>query len=255
MIRVGGYGEVDEQGQGTVVFEFTPEFIDEDPPVDADPANKKSRYLSIAPPVVAAAGAPQSIKVEVVMAKVCAGGANVGRGCEGNSQCPGSTCVNSSAIGDVWWAGPEANIPNSPQANLRGSLLQCSATPANAQAWASTVHLWGQAIVPFATYNVYMCDAAGANCSDPLVMQTGEWGDCVAPYGGGSQPNFSDINEIVFKFRNLGTSLPQPRVDLVGGGNAGNPNIPNQSANFADISAGVDAFRGIAYPYTIPACP
>jgi hypothetical protein len=79
-----------------------------------------------------------------------------------------------------------------------------------------------------------------------------------APFGGLSQPAFGDINEIVFKFRNLGTSLPTPRVDLVGTGNPGAPNasaVGTNTANFADISACVDGFRGVGYAYIVPACP
>jgi hypothetical protein len=219
----------------------------------------KSRYLSVTPSNAAVAGGtPTSIKVTILSARECAGGVNVGRGCETSSQCPASSCVNSTKIGQVWWAGPEGNIPNSPQAVLRGAQLQCSDTPANSQVWTTGVlHLFGQPVVPFAQYGVAHCDENGDNCSPNLLVSTGEWGDCTAPFGGVSQPAFGDINEIVFKFRNLGTSLPMARVDLVGTGNPGQPNTSapgGQTANFADIGACVEGFRGIGYAYTIPAC-
>jgi hypothetical protein len=100
-----------------------------------------------------------------------------------------------------------------------------------------------------------MCDAGGADCSVALLAATGLFGDVVRPFGGVSQPAFGDIDEVVFKFRNLPSSQPMPRADLVGVGNSGNPNSPNQVANFTDIDACVQGFRGLAYPFSVPACP
>jgi hypothetical protein len=216
----------------------------------------KSRYISITPTNAVVAGGNSSIQVEIVSLKECAAGVNAARGCEVDAQCPGSTCINSPRIGDIWWAGVEVSVPNAPQANLRGAPLECTVAPNNGQVWTSgTLHLYGTPIVPFASYNVRMCDAAGGNCSDPLLVATGEWGDAVRPFGGISQPNFGDINEVVFKFRNLSSSLDVARVDLVGIGNPGLPNSANQNANFADIAAAVEGFRGIGYAYSVPVCP
>jgi len=215
----------------------------------------KSRYVSITPCNEAVAGGPPtSIQIEIVSMKQCAGGMNAGRGCETNGQCPGSTCANSPNIGDVWWAGAEQSIANSPNPARRGAPLQCTATP-NAQAWTTGVlHLWGQAVVPGSSYNVRMCDASGSNCSTPLRVDTGKWGDAIAPFGGGSQPSFADISAVVDKFRNLASAPDTPRVDFVGAGSPGQPNTPNQMASFADVSAAVDAFRTYPYPFTVPAC-
>jgi hypothetical protein len=215
----------------------------------------KSRYLSIVVGGSTVAGVTQTIQVEIVALKQCSGGTNNGRGCEVDVQCPGGTCANSPTIGDIWWAGAEESIPNSPHPALTGAGLECTGTP-NAQVWtAGNLYMYGAPVAPAASYNVRICDSAGANCSAPTPFETGEWGDAVAPYGGISQPNFADINEVVFKFRNLASSLDVPRVDLVGVGNPGTPNTPNQNANFADISAAVEGFRGIGYAYSIPACP
>jgi len=117
------------------------------------------------------------------------------------------------------------------------------------------LHLFGQAVVPGSTYNVRMCDASGDDCSNPLLVATAKWGDVVRPFGGGSQPNFGDVNAIVQKFTSLPSAPSMPRADLVGTQPPGTPNTPNQSANFADVSADVAAFSGFAYPYTVPACP
>jgi len=193
----------------------------------------KSRYISVTPTNAAVAGAPTSIQVEIV-----------------------SLPQFPARVGEIWWAGVEQNVPNSPNPSLRGAPLVCSATPTNAQVWTSGVlHLFGTAVVPGSTYHVRMCDAGGSNCSAPLLVATGKWGDVIRGFGGGSQPNFGDINSIVQKFGNLATAPSMPRADLVGVGNPGTPNTPNQVANFADVSNDVAAFGGFPYPFTVPTCP
>jgi len=255
LVRVGGFGgQGGEQGQGSL--EIACSSADYGPPSVGDntcqtagadlgtPCNtngdctaagsacaSKSRYLSITPFNVAFTGG-MAIKVEIL-----------------------SMPQFPSMVGDIYYAGVEQSIPNSPGTPLRGAPLQCTTTP-NFQIWTSGVlHLWGSAIIPGSTYAVSMCDSFG-NCSViPLVVATGKWGDVVRPFGGASQPNFADINSIVQKFSNIASAPITPRVDLVGHGNPGTPNTPNQSANFADISADVSAFSGSGYPYTVPACP
>ena len=135
---------------------------------------------------------------------------------------------------------------------LEGAGLLCEATPSNAQAWPiETLHLFGAPIVPGATYEVRMCDATGATCSDPLTVATSKWGDVVAPFGGEAQPDFGDIGGIVDKFKILASAPDIVRTDLRGqSGRA-----VDATADFADIGADVDAFKGFAYPFTVPACP
>jgi len=158
-------------------------------------------------------------------------------------------------VGEVWWAGPEAEIPDSPNPSLRGSRLRCTFNP-NSQVWTpGTLHLFGSAVVPNATYELRLCDSAGTNCSDPYIVATGRWGDIMKPFGGASQPNFADVSSVVDKFRNLAAAPAMPRSDLLGSGNLGQPNVPNQVASFADVSNDVEAFRGAAFPFTVPACP
>jgi hypothetical protein len=188
----------------------------------------KSRYISLTPqnPIV-----PTSLRVEVVSAP----------------QFPG-------IVGDVWSAGPEQAVPDPPGPSLRGAPLQCPASP-HVQTWTpGCLHLWGTALVPGSTYEVRHCDAAG-NCSAPLRIATGKWGDVVAPFGGATQPNFGDVSAILDKFRGTATAPSTPRTDLVGPGSPGSVNLPNQLINFADVSAGLDAFRGITYPYAAGTCP
>jgi len=114
---------------------------------------------------------------------------------------------------------------------------------------------FGTAIVPGSTYNVRICVVNGTNCSAPLLVATGKWGDVVRAFGGGFQPNFTDIFEVVDKFANSPGAPDIPRVDLVGTGGPGQASTVNRVASFADISADVAAFQGFAYPHTVPACP
>jgi len=200
----------------------------------------KSRYLAITPTNAATAGNTAST-IQVTIASM--------------PQFP-------ARVGETWWAGDEGNVSDPPGGPLRGAQVQCSTDfdcavgHACAQVWnAGTLYLYGTPIVPNAGYEVRMCDAGGGNCSAPLLVATGKWGDVIRGFGGGSQPNFGDVNAIVQKFSNLASAPSMPRADLVGTGNPGQPSIPNQVANFADISNDVSAFSGFPYPFTVPACP
>jgi hypothetical protein len=119
----------------------------------------------------------------------------------------------------------------------------------------STVHVYGDAIVPSGAYEVEgaICDAVSpGSFSSPLGLNTGTWGDVDAPFdSGGSQPNFADVSAAVDTFRGLPGAPIKPQVQL-------QPNVPSPAAavNFQDISLAVDAFRGLPYPFSGPtACP
>jgi len=194
----------------------------------------KSRYVSVTPPAALARGGnPLSIQVTI-----------------------NSMPLDPARVGEVWWAGPSQSLNNAPNPALTGAQLLCEATPSNAEVWpAANLHLFGEPIVPGSSYEVRMCDAAGANCSDPLLIATGLWGDVASPFGGTSQPNFSDINAAVAKFQATVSAPDTPRTDLTGPGSPGTPNVPNQDTDFADINAGVNAFQGGGYPFSVPECP
>ena len=52
-----------------------------------------------------------------------------------------------------------------------------------------------------------------------------------------------------FVFRNLLNAGRVTHADIV-------PHVPDQAANFSDISGGVDAFQGASFPYAGPdTCP
>jgi len=188
----------------------------------------KSRYLTVQPLAVA----PRSIRVTIL----------------DMPQFP-------NRVGHVWWAGPEVNVPNSPNPSLRGARLECVATPYS-QIWTNGyLHLFGTAIVPGSTYEVRMCLPDGTGCSEPHAVATGKWGDVISLFGGGSQPNFADVNAAIAKFGNVASAPNTVRTDLVGPQSPSTPNTPNQATNLADISAGVAAFSGFPFPFTVPACP
>jgi len=201
----------------------------------------KSRYLSVTPNNQAVAGgAPTSIRIRVVSAP----------------QFP-------QIVGHQFYVGPEQSIPNAPNAALRGAPVGCvgAGTP-HSQVWTSGVlHLFGAAIVPsphnggVTTYAISHCDVNGNNCGSELNVAMAKWGDVSRPFGGGSQPNFTDIYDIVAKFAGASFGPSMARADLIGVGNPGQQNTPNQAANFADVSADVAAFTGLGYPYTVPSCP
>jgi hypothetical protein len=193
----------------------------------------KSRYITITPGLDLA-GAPTSIKVTIIAMPMC-----------------------PAMVGTVWSAGPSGPIPNPPAAPLLGARLQ-PGLPIHAEFWPmGPLHLYGPVVVPGSTYAVSMCvGPLGILCSPAWLVDTGKWGDVVRPFGGFSQPNFSDINSVISKFRILLGSPDTPRADLVGSGNPGAPNTPNRGVDFGDISADVSAFRGFPYPYTVSAaCP
>jgi len=195
------------------------------------------RYVGVTPTnPLTAGGAPSTIQVTIA-----------------------SMAQFPSHVGEVWWAGTEGSVNNPPGSALRGAQVQCSTNfdcavgHACAQVWtAGPLYLYGTPIVPNATYEIRMCNAAGGSCSVPLIVGTSIWGNVVAPH---TAANFADISAVVDKFRALATSVAMPRADLVGTGNPGQPSTPNQTANFADVSAAVDAFRTIPYPFTVPECP
>jgi len=213
------------------VYQCTNVVVPPGPPSGGD-GFAKSRYITVTPanPVVAGS-TPTSIQVTVV-----------------------SNPVDPTTVGDVWWAGPEQPLDNAPNPARTGAELVCTTSP-QAQVWTTGfLDLFGAVIVPGAQYEIRHCINSGTLCSDPLLVSTGQWGDVVSPFGGTSQPNFSDINAIVAKFQVSSTAPDIPRVDLAGPGATGVPNTPNAAANFLDISLDVGAFQSAAYPYTAPTC-
>jgi len=205
-----------------------------EPPLPETGGVEKSRYLSFeVPDPVTSGGALQAIRVRF-------------------TQLTGFESFND----EVRWVGPPSAFPESanPPTTFKGASLQCEPYFAD---WTGTglLHVFSAGIVPSSDFAVQMvsdcCPALTEEAcySEVLVGSTGQWGDVVLPFGGGSQPNFTDVSAIVDKFRGVATAVITARADLA-------PNVPDTVANFTDISIDVDAFRGFAYPFGGPQpCP
>ena len=160
--------------------------------------------------------------------------------------------------GQVRWVGPPSTYPDvtTPFGEFIAAELQCEPYY---QDWGHSeyMHVFGSAIVPNSTYEVQIVAEScrpplldESKFSPPVTIVTREWGDVFEPFGGPSQPNFSDITRIVDAFRQAEGAIVKPRAQL-------QPQVLNPAGNvtFADISACVDGFRGFVYPYTVAACP
>jgi hypothetical protein len=148
------------------------------------------------------------------------------------------------------------------------STLQC--TP-HYQDWSTVglLHILGSAVVPSSSYEVRIAAASCQGIEDrctalsaPLTVVTTRWGDVETPYNPPSatvQPDVTDISALVNKFRNATGAPIKARALLAGApGNVFGeitPEVLNVDFGFSHISACVDAFRGVPYPYTIQACP
>lgn len=175
----------------------------------------------------------------------------------------------SSFEGQVRWVGPPSQYVESttnPQPFISAS-LQCEP---HYMDWSTVglVHITGSQVVPSSIYSVDVlldgCDgAAEASFSEPLAVSTTRWGDVFAPFNppdGSVQPDVADIGALVNKFRSAPGAPIKARAMLAGA--PGNPSgeisdtMLSQDLGFSHISACVDAFRGVPYPYSGPvACP
>jgi len=105
------------------------------------------------------------------------------------------------------------------------------------------------------------CSPGGANVSGQLQIRTTRWGDMRSPYNPPDpsvQPDISDVAALVDKFRNAPGSPIKARAILVSG--TSNPwgdmsnGVLQVDLGFSQISACVDAFRGLPYPYKMGKC-
>lgn len=149
-----------------------------------------------------------------------------------------------------------ASVPAS--GTFRSARLQCTPYYHN---WTTEglVHVIGAEIMPSSTYDVQLvpieCAGNESNCagvSAALSITTARHGDVVAPFNPPNQipqPDALDISALVDRFKFLPGAPSKPSAQI-------QPNSPepNQDVSGLEILAGVDAFKGLAYPFHGP-CP
>ena len=181
----------------------------------------------------------------------------------------GAGCMEAG--GCIRWVGPPIEYVESSASGIPfyASQLQCSP---HYQDWSTVglLHITGSAITPSSLYEVNSvaasCDGIESTCTavsaSVLEIATTRWGDVRTPYNPPDpsvQPDISDVSALVDKFRSVAGAPIKARGLLAG--EAGNAfgeitdAVLDVDFSFSHISACVDAFRGVPYPYTVAACP
>ncbi len=253
LIRVGGI----ESDQGTGEFELSNSTSCAIGPTRPEPDGdyNKTRFISLRLPENAL---PEfrSVAIRVTLSSLH----------HVDPPYAGGPSVPFSAFeGQVRWVSPPTQYSEggSNPAIFLASALQC--TP-HYQEWdtISVLHILGSAIVPSSAYDVQTfasaCQDIEEECpmiSDPLRLETTRWGDVSPPFSPPDltdQPDFNDISALVNKFKNAPGAPIKARA-LLAGTNANGEIDPTLDLGFTHISACVDAFKGLPYPYQIAGCP
>lgn len=245
---VGGYGDAWEYGcdapcSETALAAPEPERYSRCPgsPCYAT----KNRYLSFIPPVPLCGETNTALRVTLGPMS-------------GPNDCPGIPDF-SRFNGTVMWVGSE--ILYGDEVLEPTGVYQLQSTP-RFRDWRSVaggvVYVADCNVVPCATYTIDVVSEEGlatGNYSPPLVLGTTPlWGDLV---GVGTTPadgvvDAIDIVAVLDRFKNLPSSPPRSWCDLF-------DNRPFQGSlqniDASDVSAVVDAFRGLAYPFSGPSAP
>ena len=161
------------------------------------------------------------------------------------------------------WVGPPSTYveSSSDSTQFYASTLQCSA---HFRDWSTIdlLHVTGSGIVPSSSYEVQFVAAncnvnSSASYSPSLIIETARWGDVALPFaapGVSGQPDFGDVSAMVNKFKSAPGAPSKVHTKLSSGQPTGELYLATD-VSFESISAAVDAFRGLAYPYTITSCP
>jgi hypothetical protein len=220
----------------------------------------KTRFISFNIPVPATAGGAGETAIRIkltnmhVVVPPYSGGATVAY-----------TAFNGQSV----YAGPPQQFVESSSSGtpFYASFAQCAPYYHD---WSTIglLHVTGPAIVPSSTFTVEhlgaACQGAEGSCSafEPGVeIKTTRWGDVTDPYNPPSatvQPDVADIGALVNKFRSAPGAPIKARSEIAGA--PGNPwgeitaAVLNVDLGFSHISACVDAFRGVPYPYKMGKC-
>lgn len=173
--------------------------------------------------------------------------------------------------GQVLWVGPPllefcenagqalppeagcASAPGLDSRTYRAAVLRCEPHYRYRRS-TDPVHVFGEVIVPGGTYRIQAIERACApdveeNYSVPFPAVTSGWGDvvgncaaspCTPPDGVVNVT--TDVTATLDKYRNLRGAPRKARCDL-------EPALPDHLINIADVTYGVDAFRGFDYPF------
>jgi hypothetical protein len=131
----------------------------------------------------------------------------------------------------------------------------------------SRIFFFGSEVVPCSVYEIDLCTdpADEQTCTgSPLTYITSLNGDCWVPFGTAGQPNFRDINAVVYKYAAIGFDPGDPPGGgppewhaLLTGNVVGDFDVaPNvKKVGFRDVGAVVDSYKFIAYKEVGPCNP
>ena len=223
----------------------------------------RSLVFSVQPPATAGTNSPTAIRVTMT---------NLNNPSPPNATCcpPPDFGVYESATCNPFgemnacarWVGKPGTFlesQNNPAlGGFKAARLQC--TPYYHD-WGAEglLHVVGAEILASSTYEVVhfaaMCVSQEDTCtavSAPLTIRTARFGDVAAPFNPPSptaQPDGNDVLALVNKFKNLPGAPSKSSGQIYG-----NAIELNLDVGGLDVSAAVDAFKGLAYPYSGP-CP
>jgi hypothetical protein len=172
----------------------------------------------------------------------------------------------ASWMGQQMWVGPPQDVCElsgvapgeecpAGATTSRFAPLQCAQHCRTDWGALGTIQVWGEPVIPGATYRLQVIDCQDdpddeARYSTPLEVGTARWGDCCAFYTNGSFPGpdnrvdvVSDVVAVLAKFGNRPGAPGKARCDL-------EPPTLDFTINISDVSRALDAFRGLAYPFT-----
>lgn len=219
----------------------------------ADPTGlQKSRFISVMVPQAVTAGViPTALRLTLTSLHHV------------NPPYTGGIATDFSAFeGQTRWVGPPTQYTESSSdaTTFYAATTQC--TPFYTD-WSTLglLHITGPEIIPSSVYTLanvaVSCQGNEANCADvsePLEVVTTRWADVVLPFNPPSltvQPDLGDVSALVDKFRSAPSAPIKVQALLAG-------DMPDLDGdvNFTQISAAVDAFKGLPYPNAGPSpCP
>jgi hypothetical protein len=164
----------------------------------------------------------------------------------------GASCTDPN--GCMRWIGRPRSYPysssNPSLGYFRAARVQC--TP-DYYDWSpeGAFYVIGSEVVPSSTYELEELSQVG-DVLRTQTLRTARYGDVAAPFSPtAGQPDALDVTGLVNRFRGLSGAPARTWAQL-------QPNVPTLTGEVSglDVTIGVDAVRGFAYPYSGPCrCP